>query len=87
VASLATELVSLMSQSISDTMPIHVVSLVFENNNYDEDADFPGRGICFCTVWYVAGTQVVRIFASKRIRVGEEITINYGESYHARDWS
>ncbi|KAA1065303.1 hypothetical protein PGT21_034391 [Puccinia graminis f. sp. tritici] len=38
-------------------------------------------------VWYVAGTQVLRIFASKKIRVGEEITINYGESYHARDWS
>ncbi|POV99383.1 hypothetical protein PSTT_13826, partial [Puccinia striiformis] len=38
-------------------------------------------------VWYVAGSQVMRIFANKKIRVGDEITMNYGEKYHDRDWS
>ncbi|OAV98088.1 hypothetical protein PTTG_11807 [Puccinia triticina 1-1 BBBD Race 1] len=39
------------------------------------------------SVWYVAGAQVIRIFATKRIQVGEEITFNYGGTYHARDWT
>ncbi|PLW17535.1 hypothetical protein PCANC_08002 [Puccinia coronata f. sp. avenae] len=40
------------------------------------------------SVWYVAGSQVIRIFARKTIRIGEEITINYGDKYDdARDWS
>jgi len=39
------------------------------------------------SVWYVAGSQVIRIFATRSIRVGDEITINYGTMYHARDWT